>query len=115
MGRPQGDGAAVLEVLGLKGEAMPGQLDIAQQLIEALPIPVFFKGRDGLYLGVNRAWEEFFGVSRSVMVGASARDLYAHAPWIAERHRALDEELWRSTGSQSYEIALTMPDGRDLH
>jgi two-component system, sensor histidine kinase and response regulator len=37
-------------------------LRIAQQLIEVLPIPIFFKARDGRYLGVNKAWEDFFGV-----------------------------------------------------
>ncbi len=109
------DIASVLAVLGTPGKAFPEQLAIAQQLIEVLPIPVFFKARDGIYLGVNRAWEEFFGVARAMMVGARARELYSHAPWIADRHRAMDEALWGNPGSQSYEIALTLPDGRECH
>ena len=115
METPARDVASVLETLGTPGKAFPEQLAIAQQLIEVLPVPVFFKGRDGIYRGVNRAWEQFFGMTRDQMVGAQARDLYRHAPWVADYHRSMDEELWKSPGSQSYEILLTMPDGRDLH
>jgi CHASE1-domain containing sensor protein len=35
-----------------------------QKLIETLPNPVYFKGTDGRYLGVNEAWERFFGIPR---------------------------------------------------
>ena len=84
--------ASVLEALGTPGKAFPEQLAIAQQLIEVLPVPVFFKGRDGVYRGVNRAWEQFFGVTREQMVGAQARDLYRHSPWVADYHRAMDED-----------------------
>jgi PAS domain S-box-containing protein len=92
-----------------------GQLRLAQQIMEALPVPVFFKGRDGRYLGVNKAWEQFFGVTRERMLGATARDLYHAAPAIAERHEAMDAALWVATGSQSYEITLGGPDGHVRH
>ncbi len=94
---------------------LPDQFRAAQDLIEALPNPVFFKGRDGRYLGVNRAWEDFFAVPRAAIIGASVADLYPESPGIAERHRAMDEELWSHPGKQSYEIPLTMRDGRVRH
>ena len=102
------DIASVLSVL----ESRRDDLHIAQELIEALPIPVFFKGRDGRYLGVNRAWEDFFGVARSEMLGRAVRDLYPNAPDIAQRHVAMDEQLWKRPGPQSYEIRLPLPNGR---
>src|SRR3970282_1253636 len=95
--------------------ATPEPLRIAQQLIEALPVPVFFKGRDGTYLGVNRAWETFFGVPRGEIVGRSLEILYPHAPEVARTHRAMDEELWRSPGSQHYEITVPRGDGALRH
>ena len=55
----QGEAAAASARAALEGRT-PGSADplrVAQDLIEVLPIPVFFKGRDGKYLGVNRAWE----------------------------------------------------------
>ena len=96
-------------------ETRRDDLRIAQELIEVLPIPVFFKGRDGKYLGVNRAWEAFFGVKRAAILGGRVHDLYPMAPTVATRHRDMDEELWASPGDQSYEIQLTMADGRMRH
>src|ERR1041385_6143723 len=103
--------ASVLTVL----ETRRDDLRIAQELIEVLPIPVFFKGRDGKYLGVNRAWELFFGVKRADMIGGKVTDLYPNAPGVAAKHREMDEQLWAAPGDQSYEIRLTLPDGRMRH
>ena len=111
----QPDISSVLAVLDTSDEELPAQLRVAQQLIEALPIPVFFKARDGRYLGVNRAWEEFFGVARSEMLGASVRELYPSTPSTAARHHAMDEELWARPGIQSYEIPVTTREGRERH
>jgi len=105
------DIASVLAVLGSRRD----DLRVAQQLIEVLPVPVFFKGRDGRYLGVNRAWERFFGVTRAEMLGVTAARLYRDTPAIGARHLAMDEELWRHPGNQSYEIQITLPDGRVRH
>ena len=41
--------------------------------------------RDGRYLGVNRAWEAFFGVRREDMLGGDVGDLYRDAPQVGER------------------------------
>ena len=42
---------------------------VAQAMLEALPNPVYFKGTDGRYSGVNSAWEAFLGVPRSAVIG----------------------------------------------
>lgn len=115
MRKPESEISTLLAVLGRHGAAHSEQLEVAQQLIEVLPVPVFFKARDGTYLGVNSAWEKFFGLARESMIGGHARDLYAHAPEIAAKHRIMDEALWAEPGSQSYEITLTLPDGRFRH
>ncbi|MGZ5061904.1 MAG: ATP-binding protein [Usitatibacter sp.] len=103
--------ASVLEVLGSRRD----DLRVAQELIEVLPMPVFFKGRDGRYLGVNRAWEDFFGVSRADIVGGNVADLFPDTPEVAARHAAMDEALWERPGSQNYEARLVMRDGRVRH
>lgn len=84
----------------------------AQELIEALPVPVFFKDRGGSYLGVNKAWEEFFGIPRENFLGKQVQDLYPQSPEVARRHHAMDEELWRHPGRQSYEITVAAKGGR---
>jgi len=111
MPQAEGDIASVLAVLGSRRD----DLRVAQELIEVLPVPVYFKGRDGRYLGVNRAWEEFFGVARSEMLGGQVADLYPGSPSVAERHEAMDRELWEHPGRQSYEIQFVARDGRIRH
>src|SRR5436853_3372657 len=86
-------------------------LDAAFKLVDSLPVPVFFKSRDGRYLGMNRAWEEFFGVSREAFVGKTVADLYPRDPAIAERHARKVHELYTRPGGQSYEIPITTRSG----
>ena len=102
-------------MLGRSADELPGQMHLAQDLIEALPVPVFFKARDGRYLGVNRAWEEFFGVPRDEFLGKTVHELYPQSPGVAEKHLAMDVELWANPGSQRYEIPLKVGDGRVRH
>jgi PAS domain S-box-containing protein len=97
---------SILSVLAQTGGDLGEARRIAQELIDILPVPVFIKARDGRYLAVNRAWEEFFGIERSKFLGKKVEELFPGAPWVAEEHRAMDEELWKSGGSQSYEIKI---------
>jgi PAS domain S-box-containing protein len=89
-------------------------LDAAFKLVDSLPVPVFFKSRDGRYLGVNRAWEEFFGIEGDAFIGKQVGDLYPTDPAIAEKHAAMDRLLYQNPGRQSYEITVRARDGR-LH
>jgi PAS domain S-box-containing protein len=109
------DVASFLSTLGRGSEELPAQMQLAQELIEALPVPVFFKARDGRYLGVNRAWEEFFGITRDEFLGKTVHELYPQSPGVAEKHFAMDLELWNSPGSQRYETPVAVRGGRVRH
>jgi PAS domain S-box-containing protein len=82
------------------------------ELLERLPVPMFVKARDGRYLGVNKAWEEMFGMPAASFVGKEVRDLYPQHPEIAALHAARDRELWERPGAQSYPTQIVTPDGR---
>jgi diguanylate cyclase (GGDEF)-like protein/PAS domain S-box-containing protein len=84
---------------------------LTQSMIEALPNPIFFKGTDGRYRGVNKAWEQFFGLSRDGFVGKTVYDLYPHDHAVAERMDTLDQALWRAPGSQAYEAVISTAGG----
>ena len=56
-------------------EQVAGQLDFQQALIDAIPVPLFYKGADGRYIGVNRAYEQAFGVTREALIGKTVMDL----------------------------------------
>src|SRR6266850_2584497 len=95
-----------------RGEEQAGSpLDAAFKLVDSLAVPVFFKSRDGRYLGVNRAWEEFFGIKADSFIGKEVRDLYPQDPAIAERHAAMDRQLYAHPGRQDYEIQVRAANG----
>jgi PAS domain S-box-containing protein len=70
-------------------------------LLNAIPIPVFYKDRDGRYLGFNRAYETFFGATRNQLIGKTVFDISPRE--LAESYRAKDIELFESGGVQQYE------------
>jgi diguanylate cyclase (GGDEF)-like protein/PAS domain S-box-containing protein len=96
-------------------EMLREQLSFIQQLIEAVPQPIFFKDAEGHYLGVNAAWETFFGIPRTQFIGKSVFELYPDDQALAMRHHARDQELFGRPGSQSYEAAIVAADGNVHH
>src|SRR5688572_7314736 len=96
----------------VKNTTEAAALEAALELVEDLPVPMFFKSRDGRYLGVNKAWEQLFGLKRRSFLGKKVRELYPQNPEIAEKHAIKDRELWENPGAQSYEIPIVTPEGR---
>ncbi len=109
---PEGVNAvAVFSGLAKGRDENPEALRVARELIEALPIPVYFKARDGRHLGANKAWEAYFGVARESFIGKTVQDLFSETPEVAAKHHAADEDLWRNPGTRSYELPVPVHDG----
>ena len=70
-------------------------------LLNAIPVPVFYKDREGRYLGFNKAYETFFGATRDQLIGKSVFDI--SPPELAKIYHAKDAELFESRGMQQYE------------
>ena len=85
---------------------------LTQSMLEALPNPIFYKDTDGRYRGVNKAWEQFFGIPRSAFVGKTVFELYAHDKPVAERLDGMDQVLWKNPGTQVYETVISKPGGK---
>ncbi|MFZ3322716.1 MAG: EAL domain-containing protein [Usitatibacter sp.] len=86
------------------------QLSFTQQLVEMLPNPVFYKDREGRYLGCNRAFEEYVGHSREFLIGKHYSDI-APAEMAGQADDA-DTRLLATPGTASYEAtALYSGDG----
>jgi len=85
------------------------QLHMVEELIEAIPLPLYMKDADGRYLRLNRAFELFFNIRRQDLIKHTLYDLLA--PEDAELHATKDRELMRSKGIQSYEAVLHAADG----
>jgi len=85
------------------------QLHFLQQLLDSIPIPVFFKDAGGLYLGCNSAYERFFGVSRSQLVGKTVYDVAPKEQ--ADIYFEADSELFNNQETQLYETRIDHNDG----
>ena len=85
------------------------QVYFMEQLIEAIPGPVFYKDREGRYLGCNQHYVDFLGKPRSELIGVTVEDI---APAdLAGPAREIDEDLVRNPGSRAYEIQVQTASG----
>ncbi|MGV2289238.1 EAL domain-containing protein [Trinickia sp. YCB016] len=75
-----------------------------ESLLDTIPIPVFSKDRQGRYLHLNRAFEEFLGVPKQQFVGKSVFE--TSPPELAKTYFAMDEALFESEGIQRYEFKV---------
>ena len=89
------------------------QLHFLQQLIEAIPGPVFYKDAQSRYLGCNRAFAEFIGSAAIDLIGKGPHDLAP--PELAARYLAADQALFTQPGAQIYESPVRHADGGMHH
>jgi hypothetical protein len=87
------------------------QLHFTEELLEAIPLPVYVKDTERRYTLINRAFEEFFGISRDDYLGKTVFDLLT--PEGAAFHNARDRELLAHISSQHYEAKIPRSDGVD--
>ena len=86
------------------------QFNFLQQLIDAIPSPVFFKDINGVFLGCNAAFEKLNRLPRDRIVGKTVHDLIVvrdMANWLAQK----DRDLLQNPGIQIYESSSVFPDG----
>ena len=80
-----------------------------QSLINAITLPIFYKDKNGNYLGCNKAFEKFLGRPREKIINKTIYDLSPKD--LAEVYEAKDKELIESKGIQEYESSVEHADG----
>lgn len=83
--------------------------DLVQSVLDALPVPVFFKDRKGVYQGCNKAFTEIMGKRPDELLGMTVFDLSPHD--LAQVYFDADESLMASGGEQRYEAQIQIPSG----
>ncbi len=73
-------------------------------LLESIPAPVFYKDVEGRYLGCNRAFEEFYGKTKTELIGKNVFDISPVE--LARVYHAKDVELFIKPGTQTYETQV---------
>ncbi len=89
-------------------EALKEQSTFQQLMIDAIPIPVYFKAAEGHYLGCNKAFEEFTGWTRDRLVGKRAVNVYG--PECSEVFVSLESMVFSKRKTHVQEV--TARDGQ---
>ncbi|MDD5027613.1 MAG: PAS domain S-box protein [Candidatus Omnitrophica bacterium] len=83
-----------------------------QVLIDNIPSPIYYKNREGFYLGCNLATEQFLGLTKDKIIGRTVFDIFTDKA-IAEKYHEMDAALFNQPGLQVYESKLRNIDGTD--
>lgn len=114
---PEGGDWLALGTWSLRHDAQDAEASLRnhlyfmEQLLEAIPAPVFFKDEAGRYLGCNKAFEAFLRMPKSRIVGCSVYDIAPKE--LADIYYEADAALFASPeGVQIYESTVSDAQGR---
>jgi PAS domain S-box-containing protein len=83
---------------------LQGAVIFQHYLIDALPMPIFYKDSEGRYLGCNSSFEEFFGQKKEQVIGKSVYELSPKE--FADIYHEKDLALLQNPGTQIYESTV---------
>jgi PAS domain S-box-containing protein len=98
-----------LQIAELKNSE--AKLHFLQELIDAIPNPLFFKDTKGIYLGCNKSFESLLGLRKEQIVGKSVYDV--SPSHLADKYYEADMALLRQPGIQTYESSVVAMDGTE--
>jgi len=92
-----------------KEERLDDEISFRQQLLDSIPLPVYYKNTQGVYLGCNKAFESVFGLNREMVLGKTTRDIFTTE--LAQIHENYDKRLIREGGEQAYHQKTDLGNG----
>lgn len=84
-------------------------LGIHAKIIDALPIPIFYRDINGVYQFCNKAHEKFTGRPKEDIIGKPIHDV--HSKETADIYLSQDQELLKNPGEQIYETEIKHNNG----
>ena len=79
-------------------EVLRDQLRFTEELIQVLPVPVFVKDCDGLFIGINRAWTRLFRLSTDDILGKDINVLFPGNKDLVALHKEYDQRVCGQNG-----------------
>ena len=90
--------------------ALVDQVFFLEILFDTIPGPMFYKDRNGIYMGCNRAFEEFLKLRKNDIIGKTVHQVWP--PDLAEKYHAMDQALFEQEGVQVYETEVQDASGK---
>lgn len=79
-------------------------------LIDTVPNPMFFKNREGVFTGCNRAFATLVGKLKREVVGDNGRNLFSRE--LSDTFREMEKSLMGEDSIERWEITIPDADGR---
>lgn len=103
----------LVTTLRRREESLEQQLNFQHTLLDTIPNPIFYKDKDGVFLGANAAFETVTGMPPKSVVGKSPFDI--DRPDLAERYDPEDRSSSAGKRRHSYETQKVFADGKLHH
>ncbi|MEI6209443.1 MAG: CHASE domain-containing protein, partial [Desulfuromonadales bacterium] len=88
------------------------QTGLITSLLDSIPDIIFFKDKDGVYLGCNTPFTEFLGKPKEDIIGKTDYDLFSKE--TGDFFRFHDNEMLKVLAPRKNEEWITYPDGRKI-
>ncbi|MCX7228861.1 MAG: PAS domain S-box protein [Burkholderiales bacterium] len=89
--------------------ALRQQLHFRAELLDAIPVAIYYKDARGRFVGMNRALEWLFDIDRHTAIGKTSAEVFSNG--YADVHIERDREVLARPTRQSYEMEMPLPDG----
>jgi len=93
-------------------QALMRERALLRSLIDSIPDLIFFKDREGRYLGCNAAWSQRTGRAERALIGLRATDLFA--PAVSALYLQQDRQVLDQGKPQRFEEWIEYMDGRRI-
>lgn len=90
-------------------QALSSQPGFIQALVDALPVPVFYRDLEGIFLLCNSAFENLTNLNKEAYTSKTAGEIFT--PDLTEIFMRRDKDLIEGPVDQLYECKLKAPDG----
>ena len=88
------------------------QLEFINQLVDAVPNPLFYKDGNGRYVGCNKAYEQAFAITRRDLVGKSLLDMEYLTAEDRVRFHQQDMQMIQQSDTVHRQLQMTFADGK---
>ena len=99
------------KIVAERTRALLSQVRFQQNLIDSIPVPVYFKDNTLRYLGCNRSFAQSLGSSKDDIIGKTEHEITEKK--LAGIHEQQDLQLLKSSLTTSYEVSCGYPDGTE--
>lgn len=92
---------------------LQNRLKFDKVLLDTLPNPIYYKNKEGKFLGCNKAFSNLLDIAKKDVIGKTAHDFFS--PEIAKNNEQVDKSLLKTLGTNTSEVTLHLSNNHMKH